>query len=130
MYWRNRAKNHFLLYQALGEEKYFIEALKALANAYEIAPTDPKAPYTEALFYSTKLDKKLSQTQKDFVVEQFLKSIDLAVSLKSNYRDAYFLKGLTLKKLKDIEGAKTAFGYILKNIDSNDEEVTRELDAL
>lgn len=94
LYWRNRAKNYFLFYQAFGNESYFNEAIKALDKAKHIAPTDPKTYYTEGLFYSTKLDQKLSSIDKDAVVKRVMENIDMAIKLKPNYREAYSLKAL------------------------------------
>lgn len=128
IYWRNRARNYFLLYQAFGDTKYFEESLRALAKSKQISPTDPKSFYTEALFYSTRMDEKLSSAEKDVVVNKVLQNIDRAIELKPNYRDAYYLKGLTLKKLKRNDEAKKAFEFILQTINPNDEEVQKELE--
>ena len=65
--------------------------------------------------------------EKAMQQELSLEAIDNSIELKSNYRDAYYLKGQLLKKAGKIEEARKSFLYILQNLDPNDQESKKEL---
>jgi hypothetical protein len=125
LYWRTRAKNYYLYYLTNANPKELEEGIVALIYASKIAPTDAKIPYTLAVFYSL-----LSETDKhkksEFINKAFT-SLNEAIDLKPNYRDAYFLKGQLLAKIGKKDEAKRTFFHILQNINPKDQEVLDEL---
>jgi tetratricopeptide (TPR) repeat protein len=97
----------------------------ALIYASKIAPTDPKIPYTIAVFYS--LLSETDKTRKSEFINKAFVSLNEAIDLKPNYRDAYLLKGQLLAKIGKKDEAKKAFYYILQNLNPKDQEVIDEL---
>jgi len=126
-YWKTRAKNMYYFYQMTGKESELLQGLEALKIAQELSPTDPKVPYSIALYSSMLFDLSKNNPDKQSWQELSLKEIDKVIELKSNYREAYLLKGQLLKKYGLITEAKKVFEYILKNFDKNDAEVLKEL---
>ncbi len=130
LYWKTKAKNHYLFYQINLEKNDLEMAINALKKAKKLSPTDPKISYTLAIFYSLMVDEsKAKEKKEDF---QFLsvKMTDEAIALKPNYRDAYFLKGQLLKKYGQKAKAEQNFKFILEKINPNDQEVIKELENL
>ncbi len=130
LYWKTKAKNEYLFYQVTLDKKYLEEGIKTLDQAKELSPTDPKIPYTQAIFYSLLEDETKDKEQKSKYEALSIAAINETIHLKSNYRDGYFLKGQLLKKYNQNEEAKKAFQYILKNINSTDAESIDELKEL
>ncbi|MFQ5452203.1 MAG: hypothetical protein ACE5DQ_01440, partial [Candidatus Paceibacterota bacterium] len=126
-YWKTKARNNFLFYQAARDKAYYSKSLKALRIAQKLAPTDPKLYYTHALFaYSLYQD---SPGEVDLKL-QALKKLDKAIELKKDYKDAYFLKAQLLIALGDKNQAKKQLEYILDNIDPSDIQAQEELRTL
>lgn len=119
LYWKTRAKNEYLFYQISLDRKKIEDGIGTLMMAQGLSPTDPKIPYSLAIFYSLLDDKNKS-----------LQEIENSIKLKPDYRDAYFLKGQLLKKYNQTEDAKKAFGYILKNLNPVDADAKKELESL
>ncbi len=128
LYWKTRAKNLYLFYQIKLDKKYLEEGIYALEKAENLAPTDPKIPYSKAIFYSLLLDETKEDEKKKEIQALSLKAVEETISLKPDYRDGYFLKGQLLKKYGRNDEAKAVFKYILKNINPNDEEAKKEIE--
>ena len=126
-YWKTRAKNMYYFYLVTNNPNELIEGINALKTAEKLYPTDPKIPYSMALYYSTLYDASTDQLEKDSLMKSSLEEIDKSISLKSNYREAYLFKGQLLKKYGQIEEARKIFEYILKNFNAKDAEVLKEL---
>ncbi len=116
-----------MFYQIELNTEYIKSGIENLKRARLISPTDPKLPYSEALFYSLLEDEEKEQQMKQEYQNLSIQSINDAIRLKSNYRDSYFLKGQLLKKYGNQVEAKKAFQFILDHINSTDEEVLKEL---
>ena len=99
-------------------------------EAAQIAPTDPKIPYSAATFYSILEEEAKNKTDKKTYEELSVNSINKAISLKPDYRDSYVLKGQLLKKFGRTSEARETFNYVLSNISPNDQEVTKEVNSL
>ena len=127
LYWKTMAKNEYLFYQIDLKKDDLDKGISALERARELSPTDPKIPYSMAIFYSLLEDTVQNPDEKAMQQELSLEAIDNSIELKSNYRDAYYLKGQLLKKAGKIEEARKSFLYILQNLDPNDQESKKEL---
>lgn len=129
-YWKTRAKNMYYFYQVTGNDNELLQGVEALKTARKLYPTDPKIPYTLALYYTTLYDSAKNNLEKEEWQRLSLSEIDKTVNLKSNYREAYLFKGQLLKKYGEIGKAKKVFEYILKNFNENDSEVINEMKSL
>jgi O-antigen ligase/cytochrome c-type biogenesis protein CcmH/NrfG len=129
LYWKTRAKNYYLFYQITTNQKNIEEAINSLKTAEKLLPTDPKIPYSLAIFYSILFDESKQQERIKF--EQLsLQEITKAIDLKPNYRDAYFLKAQMFEKYGSKEEARKTLEYLLKYVSPNDPEATKELNIL
>ena len=126
-YWKTRAKNMYYFYQITDKENELLQGFEALKNAKELSPTDPKIPYSIALYSSMLFDLSKNNSDKQKWQKLSLEEINKVTELKSNYREGYLLKGQLLKKYGLTEEAKKVFEYMLKNFDKNDAEVLKEL---
>ncbi|MBI4009398.1 O-antigen ligase family protein [Candidatus Roizmanbacteria bacterium] len=130
LYWKTRAKNYYLFYQISLDRKDLEAGIEALLEAQRLSPTDPKIPYSLAIYYSLaeqdvdEISNKLQFSDLSF------RYIDKSIQLKPDYRDGYFLKGQLLKKANKNAEAKKAFDYILRNLNPQDAEAKKELDSL
>jgi len=97
-YWKTRAKNMYYFYQITGQENEILQGVEALKKAMELSPTDPKIPYSLALYYSIIYDTTKNNPKKKDWQKLSLQEIDRSIKLKSNYQEAYLLKGELLKK--------------------------------
>ena len=133
LYYKSLAKNYFLLYQIDRKQEMFENAVKALDQMQVLSPTDPRIPYTKALFLSSWIDSEkesLKPSRRQGKYREVLELLDHSIALKKNYREAYYLKGLINKKSGNIVEAKKAFQFILNNIDPLDQESKNELEEL
>jgi len=64
----------------------------------KLAPTDPKIPYSLAVYYSLLSDAEKKQIQKDSWQKLSLAEIDKALELKKDFQDGLNLKKELLKK--------------------------------
>src|SRR3989338_4323957 len=129
MYWKTRAKNLYLFYQVTQNVDYFNLADKAVDAAQALAPTDPKIFYTRAVFYLARYENeegKNKESARSLLNDRGLKSINRAIEFKNDYRDAYYVRGLILKKLGRTGEAHAVFEYMLKKF-GPDDDVKREL---
>lgn len=129
-YWKTRAKNMYYFYQVTGNENELLQGVRALKAARNLYPTDPKIPYSLALYYSILYDASQSNLDKQNWQKLFLEEIEKTIKLKSNYREAYLFKGQLQKKYGQIDQARKTFEYILNNFGKNDAEVLKELQSL
>ncbi len=131
-YYRTASRNYILLYQATGDAGYYDKAVDAVQKARTLAPTDPRYPYTLALFHLAKYEntKKPSTQETQLFGNQALPLVDFALQLKSDYRDAYYAKVLILKQLKKNTEAKELINMYLRKFDSKDEQFLEELKSL
>ena len=100
-YWKTRAKNMYYFFQMTGKENELLRGVEALKKARELSPTDPKIPYSLALYYSIIYDTTMNNSEKNEWQKLSLQEIDKSIKLKSNYQEAYSLKEQLLKKYKD-----------------------------
>ena len=131
-FYRTLARNDILLYQATNDEKYYQKALGAIKKARALAPTDPHYPYTQALFYLAKYENTKNPHPADASVLENggLGAANFALSLKKDYRDAYYAKGLILKQLGRKSEAKDVFNGYLNQYDAKDSQFLDELKGL
>ena len=97
-YWKTRAKNMYYFYQITGQENEILQGVEALKKAMELSPTDPKIPYSLALYYSIIYDIGKNNPEKIEWRKLSLQEIDKSIKLKPNYQEAYKLKEELLKK--------------------------------
>jgi len=129
IYLKNAAKNNYFFYLATQDKKYLYDGVSVLSDAAMISATDPKIPYSLAVFYSMIYDLE-ENPQKEKIVHMVIDQLSIAIDLKSNYYDAYLFKGQFLKKIKETEKAKQVFEYILENINPGDATSLKEISEL
>lgn len=88
VYWKSRTRIMYSLAQL--DPSLFSLALSAVERASELAPTDPKILYNKALLYE-------QAGQRDKAVE----TLQQAITLKPNYRDALYAKALLHSEIAD-----------------------------
>ena len=130
LYFKTASKINFLAYQITQDSSYFDASIGDLERGELLAPTEPKIPYTKALFYSSFYDQTKDTSLKQKIQKNSLMELDQAIKLKKDYRDAWFLKGSLFAKYGDVQSAISAYDYILKKIDPNDSETISERDKL
>lgn len=130
LYWKTKAKNNYLFYQISLQSKYITSGIDGLKQAFTYSPTDPKIPYSLAIFYSLLYDDAKNISEKENYIKQSVDNINLSIKLKTNYRDAYFLKGQLLKKFNQKKEAKETFQYILDKINKDDTDAKKEITEL
>ncbi len=130
LYYKTASKVEFLAFQISGQERDFETSIDALSTAQKLAPTEPKIPYTKALFYSSYYDAATNKTLKATLAQNAMYEVNKAIELKGDYRDAYLLKGTMHAKFGETTEARESFEYILKHIVKNDQEAESELEKL
>lgn len=97
-YWKTQAKNNLVYYQITLDKKYLETGISSLKIAMALAPTEPKLPYTKAVFYSALVDEVADKNAKLMIFNQARESANQAIKLKPNYSNAeIFLKKLTME---------------------------------
>jgi len=131
-YWRTQANNYFLFYQATKEEKYFTKAVSSIQTARSLAPTDPRYPYTLALFHLSRYENIKGPTSNDRLLLETkgLGAINLTIQLKPDYQDGYYMKGLIQSAVGQKEEARKTFQFILDTMGPEDQRVKDELESL
>ncbi len=127
LYWKTKAKNHYLFYQIDLDEGQLLEGINAINQAADLSPTDPKIPYTAAIFYSLLEDEVKDSQKKIEYQDKALEEVEKSIKLKPDFRDGLLLKGQLLKKYGNRQGAIRIFKLILEKINPNDMEVKEEL---
>ncbi len=97
-YWKTRAKNMYYFYLITKNENELLQGVEALKNAQKLSPTDPKIPYSLALYTSMLFDLTKNNVDKENWKKISLEEIDKSIKLKSNYQEAFSLKKELLKK--------------------------------
>lgn len=99
LYWKTRAKNYYLFYQMTLDKKNLETAISSMEYAQELSPTDPKIPYTTALFYSLAAEEAKDAKQKEAFKKAAAAELQKSLTLKKDYEDALtLLKSLDEKK--------------------------------
>jgi O-antigen ligase len=129
LYWKTRAKNKYLYYLSDQNPNNLNDGVASLEKAKVYSPTDPKIPYSLAVFYSLLHDLEKDPTEKTNLEEKTLTEINRSISLKRDFYDSYFFKGQFLRKVSRFTEAKEVFEYILKNINPNDEPTLQEMES-
>lgn len=129
VYWKTRTRVMFSLAQL--NPIFINDAIAAIEKAHQLAPSDAKITYNQALIYD-------QSGQKD----KAMASINETIKLKPNYRDAYYAKALFLSGMIEKEEKNSpkiseykkeaidALNFILKNILPNDEQTINLLKTL
>jgi len=98
LYWKTRVKNNYVYYQTTAQEDYLKKGVADLQEAIQLAPTDPKLPYTEALFYSLLNDVEKDKKMKLKYQALSLQAVEKSIRLKPNFQDGHTLKKELRKK--------------------------------
>ena len=130
LYYKTGSKVNFLAFQITSDGNDFEDSIDNLEKAENLAPTEPKIPYTKALFLSFYYDQTKDAQTKKKLAETALDDVDKAINLKKDYRDAFFLKAAIYAKTGDKNRARQNLEFILKNIEPNDLEAKAELKKL
>lgn len=121
VYWKARTRVMFSLAEL--SPSIMSEAVAAIDKAHELAPTDAKVLYNQALIYD-------QIGQKDKALSLLNQTIDI----KRDYRDAYYAKALFLTQLAENnksdkakngryrKEAEDALNFVLKNISPADQQ--------
>jgi tetratricopeptide (TPR) repeat protein len=129
VYWKARTRVMFSLAQL--NPAFINDAIAAIEKAHQLATTDAKITYNQALIYD-----QAGQKDKAIAV------IDETIKLKPNYREAYYAKALFLSGMIEKEaknspkipgykkGAIDSLNFILQNILPNDEQAKNLLKTL
>ncbi len=127
LYWRTKAKNHYLFYQATLDDREIKKGIEALKYAMYLAPSDPKNPYNLAIFHGSLYESQKNKEKKEQLKRLILFYLDQSIALKPNYREALFFKGQFLSRIGKKDEARATFEIILKRINPFDQEVIEEL---
>lgn len=130
LYWKTRVKNQFIFYQMTLNKEYLFTGLAALDEAAKLAPTDPKIPYFSSTYYSLLYDDEKNTMQKELYKNKSTSEIEKAISLKSNYGDAYYLKIQLLKKYGKRDEARKLFEWYIPRYAPGNEQMQKELEEI
>lgn len=130
LYWKTRAKDHYLFYQISLDKNEIEKGIEALKIAKKLSPTDPKISYSLSLFYSLLYDDEKQKDEKLKFKDYSLVEVERVIKLKNNYYDGYFLKGQLYEKYGEYDKAREIYEYILKNFNPKDKEVLNQLEKL
>ncbi len=129
VYWKARTRVMFSLSEL--SPSLIGEAVNAIERSHELAPSDAKIMYNQALIYD-------QVGQKD----KALTFLNKTIEAKRDYRDAYYAKALFLSQLADENKKDTgknvkykkeaidALNFILTNINSKDQQAKDLLKTL
>lgn len=118
VYWKARTRVMFSLAEL--SPTVLPESVTAIERARQLAPTDAKVVYNQALIYD-QVGRK----------DEARALLDAAIKLKPNYRDAYYAKALFLTQLAETEKdvskktalkdqAKEVLEFVLSQVATND----------
>jgi len=128
VYWKARTRVIFSLAEL--SPPLLNEAVAAIEKSSQLAPTDAKVLYNQGLIFD-QVGRK----------EEALQKLDKAISLKANYRDAYYAKGLFLSQAAEAEQNPTkkqalkeeatkTLEFIITNISPTDQQSKDLLETL
>jgi len=101
LYWKTRARNFYLYYKVTEDLNELVEGINALKKAESLSPTEPKIPYSAAVYYLTIADnQKDLNLKKDNFIKAY-EEINKSVKLKPNLEEAIILK----KQIEEIMGS-------------------------
>ncbi|MCL4398114.1 O-antigen ligase family protein [Patescibacteria group bacterium] len=109
-FWKDRTKMFYAL--STIDQKYFQPALDSLKTATELAPTDAKVWYNYGML--------LGRTGN---LSAGIKVLENTISLKPDYRDAYYTLGLLYAQAGDKTHAKAEMEYIINHIGADQEAI-------
>ena len=125
VYWKNRVRVLYTLSETTPEnqQQYLMQAVQAIDKAAELAPNDAKIAYNQGVLHGQTGD-----------VKRGIDTLEHTLTLKPDYKDAYFALGLFYHQLavdKDgkiidpaLQGkAEEKMEYILKNLSSKDKQI-------
>lgn len=130
IYHKTFAKNKYVHFQVTLDKKYLEEAVDQMQIAQKLAPTDPKLPYTAALFYSLLYDEEKTEATKDEYKNRSLQEINKSLDLKSNYTEGVLLKVQLLKKYGRQEEARAVLEDAVQKSPITIPEYQEELEKL
>lgn len=116
-FWKTRTRVFFLL--STVDDAFTEEALKNILIAQDLAPTDVKIAYNVAV-----IQGRLGQNA------EAIKTLEHAVELKPDYRDAYMALALFYEDAGNTQKARETLELILTRINPDDQEVKEKLDNL
>jgi len=128
-FWKNRTRVFYTLAEI--DESYNQQALAALLQATELAPTDAKIFYNLGVLYA-----KLSQDETAILYaklsqdETAIKTLEKTVELKPNYETARYALALFYEQKGQIEKAKDQLNYILEKVNPKNKAVKKKLEEL
>lgn len=130
VYFKTRTRVYYAISQF--NPTYFAEAIRSIEKSQELAPTDAKILYNEALLYGQEGNRE--------------KAIDIlgqTIKLKHNYTDAYYARALmynqqagevaktdTVKAQELKEKARQDLKFILEKLDPNNKPVQELLKSI
>lgn len=97
-FWKTNTKNNLIYYQLTSDQQYLFDGLKSIQTAMSIAPTDPKLPYSEAVYYSVLAGEAKKAGEHDQYLGLAQKSVTKALVLKPNYTAATELRAKLAKE--------------------------------
>lgn len=131
LYWKTKGRNAYLYYYATNDVSYLSDGEESLDVARKLAPTDPQILHSEALLYSAFASAYEDDTEKKKRYEEkSIRTLDDAIALKQNFRDAHVLKGQLLAQYGEVDKAREVFEFVLEHIEPRDTEVREELEKL
>ncbi|MGI8420152.1 MAG: O-antigen ligase family protein [Candidatus Levyibacteriota bacterium] len=130
VYWKNRVRLFYTLSTAdtANQGADMEQAVKAIDTAKQLAPTDAKVAYNQAVLYG-----QIGQAQQSVTM------LENTIKLKPDYVDAYVTLGvfyhqLAVDKNSNVvkpdyqKKAISTYEYILKNLAPNDKAVKKSLE--
>jgi len=130
VFWKDRVRVFYTL--SAGDTKdagtYLQEAIQAINNAQQLAPTDAKIAYNQGVLYG-----QIGQLQ------QAIQMLNNTIQLKDNYEDAYVALGLfyheaavdkngTVVNTAMQQKAVDTYNFILIHLDPNNDQVKKSLE--
>ncbi len=103
LYFKTQAKNNYLFYQTELDKKYLEIGLEALKKAQILSPTDPKIPYSLAIYYSLLFDEIKDVGLRKKYEQLSLDYINQSLKLKFNLPDSIELKKQLEKKFEEVK---------------------------
>jgi hypothetical protein len=130
LYYKTKVKNYYIYYQLTQDPTYLNNGLQTLDQALQLSPTDPKIPYSQALFYSALASEAKDPAEKKKYQDLSLERINYTLKLKRDYRDAFILKGQILTLYGDKQGAKDVYQFYLDRVGPGDAEMLKNIQDL
>ncbi|MFZ5845188.1 MAG: tetratricopeptide repeat protein, partial [Patescibacteria group bacterium] len=113
-FWKSRTKIYYTF--SSFDPEFLPAAITALKKALSLSPTDPKILYNLAVLYGRQDDN-----------QQAIETLKTAISLKPNYRDAYFALYIFYNEVKQPQLARAVLTEYLTKVDPNDQDFRERL---